>query len=555
MSLDAGRHPDRADAETGAMDAEGSFTIAIQPEAGITVIRGSSVHVTVLVARMGEGTGKVDVSASGLPRGVTASSLSLDEDATMGTLTLTASSTAVLTVSAALKVTGTYGSLTDTASVPLFVEDAGGTLDETFGDGGVALVPLQADGGVIGSQGLAVQPDGKVVFCGNANPTGGSPNLVVGRLTANGAPDPGFGENGLHYEEFRNHTGDFCMALQLLPGSDGATRGVALGGFFQSNNAGDPHGFLAALVDQDGLLDPSFGNGDGFVSILLSGADGGVVDSKAYDLVVQAGGSWILAGDALQGSGGPSVHVPTFLRLTSDGGLDDAFGEAGVAQGTPEATVATRIALVPNGNGTLVAAISSPAFLATEVGSTGSFGLISYGDAGFASASPPASLTSGSLGFTGTTGLVMQAEDGALVLAGPAVDGIELVRFDREGNLDTSFGTNGFVHEQVPMASGESVALARTRDGGFAASSNTQNGSSTLTQSTLGILSYDAAGRPDTSFGIDHDGSAQLSMSGAITRTALAIDPVGRIVVGAFVNPAGGSSSTNSTIVIARFWP
>src|ERR1700735_5038424 len=50
-----------------------------------------------------------------------------------------------------------------------------GTLDVTFGVGGVAVVPLvdanvddDGSGATIGHRGLAIQPDGRIVFCGNA---------------------------------------------------------------------------------------------------------------------------------------------------------------------------------------------------------------------------------------------------------------------------------------------------------------------------------------------------------------------------------------------------
>ena len=65
---------------------------------------------------------------------------------------------------------------------------ADGKLDPTFGDGGKVLTPF---GGRSNAQGVAIQPDGKIVAAG-----GGAGYFVLARYTAMGKLDPSFGRGG-----------------------------------------------------------------------------------------------------------------------------------------------------------------------------------------------------------------------------------------------------------------------------------------------------------------------------------------------------------------------
>jgi uncharacterized delta-60 repeat protein len=73
---------------------------------------------------------------------------------------------------------------------------ATGGRDITFGDTGVVSVPLGALSSAV--KDLSVQPDGKIVGAGFATPSGGNgkTDFAAFRLLSNGAPDPGFGTGG-----------------------------------------------------------------------------------------------------------------------------------------------------------------------------------------------------------------------------------------------------------------------------------------------------------------------------------------------------------------------
>jgi uncharacterized delta-60 repeat protein len=70
-----------------------------------------------------------------------------------------------------------------------------GALDPTFGSGGLAIGPLL---GIIGSNAIAVvvQTDGKIV-AGGENGNGGTPNFALERFNADGTLDSSFGTGGV----------------------------------------------------------------------------------------------------------------------------------------------------------------------------------------------------------------------------------------------------------------------------------------------------------------------------------------------------------------------
>ena len=69
-----------------------------------------------------------------------------------------------------------------------------GTLDTTYGTGGIATVFSAASGNLL--NGAAIQADDKVVMVGS------NPNDVMVRLNTNGSLDSSFGTNGVVSQDF-----------------------------------------------------------------------------------------------------------------------------------------------------------------------------------------------------------------------------------------------------------------------------------------------------------------------------------------------------------------
>jgi hypothetical protein len=94
----------------------GNFTLSASP-ASLSFAQGNSGSSTITVTPSGGFTGSVSLSASGLPKDITAS-FGTNPTTSSSTVTLTASATA--TVGAAtVTITGTSGALTNTTTLPL----------------------------------------------------------------------------------------------------------------------------------------------------------------------------------------------------------------------------------------------------------------------------------------------------------------------------------------------------------------------------------------------------------------------------------------------------
>src|SRR4029077_11490555 len=101
-----------------AVTALPNFGLSASP-GSMTVTQGASGTSTIAIAPQNGFTGSVNLSASGLPSGVTAS-FSPNPATASSTLTLTAGSTATAGT-VAVTITGTSGSLTNTTAVSLTV--------------------------------------------------------------------------------------------------------------------------------------------------------------------------------------------------------------------------------------------------------------------------------------------------------------------------------------------------------------------------------------------------------------------------------------------------
>jgi uncharacterized delta-60 repeat protein len=184
---------------------------------------------------------------------------------------------------------------------------ADGMLDSSFGTGGKVTTAI--GGGTDVGNGVAVQPDGKIVVAGRAS-IGGSEDFALARYTANGTLDTSFGTGGVVTTPIGsgNDQGR-SVALQ----SDGK---IVVAGHARVGSTDD-----IALVryNLDGTLDNSFGAGGKVTTPVGSSADIGT------SLVLQNDGKIVVAGYARVGS----TDDFALVRYNADGTLDSTFGTAG----------------------------------------------------------------------------------------------------------------------------------------------------------------------------------------------------------------------------------
>jgi uncharacterized delta-60 repeat protein len=178
--------------------------------------------------------------------------------------------------------------------------DATGTPDASFGTGGVVSDAI--DGYF---EGVALQGDGAIVTGGPVAPPGGSLQALFARFLPGGSPDPTFGTSGVTRVEFPDQSLGYVHRVLLQ--SDGRIVGVG---------SQIKYFWRPALVrlDENGLLDPSFGLGGVSFSPFFGSADPTPGESNfVYDAALAPNGD-IVASSGMYGfTSPPAVRLHEFL--------------------------------------------------------------------------------------------------------------------------------------------------------------------------------------------------------------------------------------------------
>ena len=128
---------------------------------------------------------------------------------------------------------------------------------------------------------------------------------------------------------------------------------------------------------------------------------------------------------------------------------------------------------------------------------------------------------------------IAQQADGKIVMAGSILLGnfnrqICLVRYNTNGSLDTSFGTEGKVIADLPRREDFATAVAIQSDGRIVVTGYTADFNPKISFADFAALRYNPNGTPDTSF--DGDGVKIVDLSGYEYLTDMVIQPDGKIV-------------------------
>jgi uncharacterized delta-60 repeat protein len=178
-----------------------------------------------------------------------------------------------------------------------------GSLDTSFGTGGLVVTEIGAPNGQI--NGVAVQPDGKIVAAGGTDATThGASDFAILRFNPDGSLDTTFGGDGIVITDVGG--GEMFKALRLQ--SDGKMVAAGMAG-------GD---FGVARYNSDGSLDASF-SGDGVAT-----ADFGHYADYAQALALQTDGKIVAAGQ-FPTSDMYSTNDFALARFNPDGSLDTTF--------------------------------------------------------------------------------------------------------------------------------------------------------------------------------------------------------------------------------------
>jgi uncharacterized delta-60 repeat protein len=454
------------------------------------VRQGDSVAVPLTVTRGPGVTGDVVVTVDGLPNGVAAQALTIAAGETKGALSLIASGSAGQGGPNPLSITGTLGATSGKLAIDLYVAGAPGTLDQSFNSTGIvsvdnptksydvcqalALTPaglpviagqtrtyiantfgtghsfaaratnvglLDPGFGTNGrkivtnpndssAQGVAVQPDGKVVLVGRGAITSGDYDVLFVRLGTDGTPDGTFGTAGVASVSLGS-TGDVGWAAAVQ--TDGKIVAVA----------SDGSAVYVVRVGTDGTPDPDFGT-KGIASVPKFGTTG---NDSIQAILLQADGKIVIGGTTTVASAQGTDAV--VARLTDKGVLDSTFGNNGrtIVNGTYNGNDSiSSLATAPDGS--IVAGGTSQIPLSSVL--TDRFAAYHFGKDGAADTVFGAYSYAGIVAFGDKDdgyGVAVQPSDGKIVLTGTVSHGSNKVnaftRLDSRGNLDPTFGTQG----------------------------------------------------------------------------------------------------------------
>jgi uncharacterized delta-60 repeat protein len=361
-----------------------------------------------------------------------------------------------------------------------------GSLDNTFGTGGIATTPGVSVG--CNPCGLAIQSDGKILVSGGGTTSKGFPEVAVARFNTNGTLDGTFGTGGIVTTAEEDLSGGaFAMALQ----PDGrivvaTTNDLAL---------------QVIRYNPNGSLDTTFGSG-GFAStrpfsriFLSQGITGGIAVEPNGDILLAAQGvaTRLLPNGTVDSSfgtdgavelvsgalnlvllpGGQFLVGNTFgaaaSRYTSDGALDTGFGLGGQIANLGGS------AFVPLSNGKLIAAgtiVSAPATSADEYNTQG-FVVLRYNangslDGSFGTIGGVITNFPGEA-YSAAAAVAVQSNDDIVAVGlteainsggGQEASDFALARYAPTGQLDTTFGTNGLVTTPIGLAGSGAQASA-----------------------------------------------------------------------------------------------
>lgn len=325
-----------------------------------------------------------------------------------------------------------------------------GSLDTTFdGDG---MVTTMFGGSWDSANAVAIQSDGKIVVAG-ATEYGG---MVFGlaRYNTDGSLDTSFSSDGKVTTQIGSGNNDRANAVVIQP--DGKIVAV---GEDMTNTQGN-YSFALARYNTDGSPDSTFGTNGQLITDFTTGED------KAYGVVLQPDGKIVAAGSA-------QYNKFALARYNSDGSLDTSFDGDGMALTTLGTGFNGAKAVALQSDGKIVAAGS------TRITVWDDFAVVRYNTDGSldTSFSSDGKVTTGIGSSRDYINALVIQPDGKILVGGysymgsPTSEDFTLARFDTDGSLDNSFGTDGIVATTIAnydaiygmalQADGKIVAVGR----------------------------------------------------------------------------------------------
>jgi uncharacterized delta-60 repeat protein len=402
-----------------------------------------------------------------------------------------------------------------------------GSLDTTFGTNGIVVTPIGP--GSDRAYGLTIASTGRIVVAGSSF-NGSNDDFAVARYLPTGALDTSFGGTGIVTTPI-GVAGDVAHAVTVQ--KDGT---IFVGG--ASSNGSNDDFAVVAYTAAGGLL-PTFGGSGKVTTPVDSGDD--AIDAIA----LQPDGKLLVAGDSAD-----SPYTFAIARYSAKGTLDASFhgGTVTTSIGDGDDHAHALAVLVSKSKVTSIVAAGS-----ASDGSIDSFALVRYSPTGI----PDAAFSSGKgivrthvgSGDDRVNAVVVVAPKlgGGILAAGASSNGTNddfaLARYMKDGSAVKSFGTHGIVKTDFGSGDDRANAIVVQPDGKFVVAGSASNGSN----KDIALVRYTADGSLDSSFG--SGGKVTTDVNGGDDEaSALVRQADGKLVVA-----GSGLSGGQTKFVLVRY--
>ncbi len=445
-------------------------------------------------------------------------------------------------VAAGFTDTGKAGLGNPLSQFALVRYNTNGGLDKTFGTGGEVTTSIRT-GNAAMARGVVIQHDGKIVAAGfTYNRDTGLESFALTRYTAGGSLDKTFGSGGAVVTRLGGNKTSGILAVAL----DALGRIVAAGYTFAATTAGlsySTSSIAIARYNSNGTLDTTFGSGGQVVTTFAGGS------ATAQAIALGQNGRILVVGSGSVNPSNDGTADFVLERYKSNGSLDKSFGPAGrVSSAFTEPVGSTLDAIAAQPDGKLIVFASLPG-LGSDLGmlrlnKDGSLDT-TFGTGGEVINPFPVVASSA----VHIAGVVVQS-DGKIVVAMTSPElgdsGIGpawLVRFNANGSLDNTFG----LHGETDLTTLPGLPPGSITSVGIAGMIVQPDGKILLAVSVgnvgLDLVRFNKNGSPDGYFGSGHIGAIATAFSGAADCT-LALQSDGKIVI---------TGSVNGDLAMARY--
>ena len=391
-----------------------------------------------------------------------------------------------------------------------------GQLDMSFAGTGKIINSIGSTAGIgwyCEAHSTIIQSDGKIIVVGFARDASQT-FFALTRYNQNGIIDSTFGINGVDTTAI-GFSDDKAYSALIQP--DGR---IIAAGYATENYL---HVFALVRYNEDGSLDKTFGT-NGIVTTAV-----GASDDKIFSIAIQQDGKIVAAGTSYQAVSNNNIYVFALTRYNSNGSMDNTFGTNGsvttalqISGNLQQDNEAKSVIIQKDGKiiiGGYTSSNNQTYFALIRYNSNGSLDN-TFNTNGIA-------VTAVGAESDAINSLAIQS-DGKIVAAGFSEIGyyqyeFALARYNTNGSLDNTFGANGLVTSAIEQSS-EANSVTMQSDGKIVVAGFSNDGS----RNDFALARYNENGSLDNTFGTN--GTTTTPFYADDEATSVVIQSDGKIV-------------------------